>query len=72
MTETKNKGKRRKRNYKSYWLYWSWIGEGKRVKGAVVAIVVLNGLKDIMEEEYVNEPILVVKIKLDDEETWTC
>lgn len=43
------------------------VNEGKKAKKEVR----LNRLKDIIQEKCVKERILAVKMKLDDEETWT-
>ncbi|KAK9674642.1 hypothetical protein QE152_g40962 [Popillia japonica] len=85
ITETKKKGKGIKRIHKGYWLLWSgikrihkgywllWSGvdEGRRAREGVGLIIAPNRLIDIISEEYVNERILTVKIKLLNDETWT-
>ncbi|KAK9739722.1 hypothetical protein QE152_g8722 [Popillia japonica] len=71
ITETKKKGKGIKRIHKGYWLLWSGVDEGRRAREGVGLIIAPNRLIDIISEEYVNERILTVKIKLLNDETWT-
>lgn len=71
ITETKKKGKGLKKIHKGYWLLWTGVNEKERAKEGVGLIIAPNKLKDLIQEEFINERLLTVKIKLIDEEIWT-
>jgi len=55
ITETKKKGKGLKKIHKGYWMYWSGVDENQRAKEGVGLIIAPNRLRDVIQEEYVNE-----------------
>lgn len=66
------KGKGFKKIHRGYWLFWSRVDEKERAKEGVGLIIAPNRLKDVIQEEYVNELLLVVKMKLmKDQKIWS-
>ncbi|KAK4871920.1 hypothetical protein RN001_016044 [Aquatica leii] len=68
ITETKRKGKGEMELNEGHWLYWSGVEQEEWGAKGVGLIVKADKVKNIREERYINERLLGLNIKIDNEE----
>lgn len=71
VTEIKKKGKGFMELREGYWLYWSGVGLNERGAEGVGLVVKPDKIKNIREERYNSGRLLIVDVKIDDENIWT-